>query len=208
MTSGVGRTNKLMMLLCAAAPAILAQDPAATTSVPAFAAEWRVTGVIRQGNRSQASLERTGLRARFVREGDHLPGDITVTQVDYANRSVTLAKGNETAVIQAESIMAAPLPPPKAAGTQPRANKGGQQGSWPNPPQKTTAMRDGNGRWHVVFPTGRAVDMHAFAEQHGGIKGSVDYLKEHLQQQHSPEGQEFHAQQFEALKQMQAAGMK
>jgi len=189
-------------------PAILAQDPKTSSTVPAFAADWRVTGFIRQGSRAQASMERAGLRSRFVSQGDRLPGDITVMQVDYANRSVTLAKGNETAVIEAESTMVAPPSPSKTAGTQPAANKGNQQGSWPNPPQKTTAMRDGNGRWHVVFPNGRAVDMHAFAEQHGGIKGSVDYLKEHLQQQHSPGGQEFHAQQLEALKQMQAAGIK
>ena len=156
-----------ILLLCAAVPAMLAQNPPTLSTLPEFAADWRVTGVIRQGGRAQANLERTGMRARFAEEGDRLPGDVMVLQVDYASRSVTLAKGGETAVIRVGCSMAPPPPPPKAAATQPSSNKGSPPNAWPNPPEKVSALRDGNGRWHVVFPTGRAVDMHAFAEQHG-----------------------------------------
>ena len=201
--------KKLILLLCAAAPAIMAQDPKTSGTVPAFASDWRVTGVIRQGNRAQASMERTGVRSRFVHEGDRLPGEITVVQVDYGNRSVTLAKGNETAVIQVENVMAPALPPPKAVGMhQQTDNKVNQQGSWPNPPQKTTAMRDGNGRWHVVFPNGHSTDMQSYAERFGGIKGAIDHVKEHLKNESNTERAEFHKQQLEALNQMQASGAK
>ncbi len=178
-------------------------------AVPEFAAEWRVTGMIRQGSHAEASLERTGVMARFVREGDQLPGGVTVKQVDYNNRSVTLAKGNETAVIQPENIMAAPPPPPKPVGmSQQSTNKGGKSGLWPNPPQKPTAMRDGNGRWHIVMPNGHAEDMHAYAEKYGGVKGAADYIKGHLQTPHRPDREEYHQQQMEALKQMHAAGIR
>jgi len=201
--------KKLIFLLCAAVPAILAQDPATAPSVPAFAADWRVTGVIRQGGRAEASMERAGVRARFVREGDRLPGDIMVVQVDYANRSVTLSKGNETAVLQPENMMAPPPPPPKPVGMPQSMNRGSKPGPWPNPPSKPTAMRDGNGRWHIVFPNGHSMDMHAFAERHGGVKGAMDYVKNHLQQSsHTSEREEYHKQELEALKQMQAAGLK
>jgi hypothetical protein len=198
-----------MFIFCLAAPTILAQDHNAGGSVPEFAAEWRVTGMIRQGQHAQASMERTGVRARFVREGDLLPGGITVKQVDYNSRSVTLVKGNEPAVIQLENIMAAPPPPPKPAGTaQSFASKGGKPGLWPNPPQKPTAMRDGNGRWHVVHPSGQSEDMHAYAERYGGVKGAVDYIKTHLKTPHAPDREEYHHQQLEALKQMHAAGIR
>ncbi|MCX6897408.1 MAG: hypothetical protein NT105_01790 [Verrucomicrobia bacterium] len=201
--------KKLIFVFCLAVPTIMAQDPTTGNVVPEFAAEWRVTGMIRRGSHAEASLERTGVRARFVREGDQLSGGVTVMQVDYNNRSVTLAKGNETAVIQPENIMAAPPPPPKAIGmSQQPKNKDGKTGLWPNPPQKPTAMRDGNGRWHIVLPNGHSEDMHAYAEKYGGVKGATDYLKDHLQTPHRPEREEYHKQQLEALKQMQAAGIR
>ena len=201
--------KKLIFIFCLAAPTLPAQDPAAGDAVPEFAAEWRVTGMIRQGHHAEASLERVGVRARFVREGDQLPGGVTVKQVDYANRSVTLAKGNETAIIQPENIMAAPTPPPKTAGlsSQP-GGKGGKTGLWPNPPLKPTAMRDGNGRWHIVLPNGQSDDMHAYAEKYGGVKGATDYLKDHLKTPHKPDREDYHKQQLEALKQMHAAGIR
>ena len=201
--------KKLILVFCLAAPTIPAQEPTAGSAVPEFAAEWRVTGMIRQGGRAEASLEKTGVRPRFVREGDPLPGGVTVIQVDYDNRSVTLAKGNETAVLQPESVMTAPTPPPKAVGVlQQPTNKSGKTDLWPNPPQKPTAMRDGNGRWHIVLPNGHAEDMHAYAEKYGGVKGAADYLKDHLQTPHRPEREEYHQQQLEALKQMKAAGIR
>lgn len=207
--SGVFFVKKLILVCCLAAPTIYAQDSGAGGAVPEFAAEWRVTGMIRQGGHAEASLERTGVMARFVRKGDQLPGGVTVMEVDYNNRSVTLAKGNETAVIQPENIMAAPPPPPKPIGmAQQSATKGGKPGLWPNPPQKPTAMRDGNGRWHIVLPSGQSEDMHAYAERYGGVKGAVEYIKDHLKTLHKPDREEYHQQQLEALKQMHAAGIR
>lgn len=201
--------KKLILVICLAAPTILAQEPTAGSALPEFAAEWRVTGMVRQGGRAEASMEKAGVRPRFVREGDPLPGGVTVIQVDYDNRTVTLSKGNETAVLQPESIMTAPTPPAKPIGmSQQAANKDGKAGLWPNPLQKPTAMRDGNGRWHIVLPNGHAEDMHAFAEKYGGVKGATDYLKDHLQTPHRPEREEYHQQQLEALKKMKATGIR
>ena len=69
-------------------------------------------------------------------------------------------------------------------------------------------MRDGNGRWHIVLPNGQSEDMHAYAERYGGVKGATEYLKNHLQTPHRPDREDYHKQQLEALKQMQAAGIR
>ena len=201
--------KKLIFVFSLSASTMLAQNPSPGDAVPEFAAEWRVTGMIRQGHHAEASLEKTGVRARFVRDGDLLPGGITVKHVDYDNRSVTLARGNETAVIQPENIMSAPPPPPKPAGmAQQPAGKGAKPGLWPNPPPKPTAMLDGNGRWHIVMPTGQAEDMHAYAENHGGVKGAMTFLKDHMKTPHKPDREDYHKEQMEALKQMHAAGVR
>ena len=89
-----------MFIVGVAATAAFAQAPQTEVSQPAFAAEWRVTAFVRQGKHEEASLERTGVMARFVREGDHLPGGIVVLDVKYDERQVILGKGKETAVIQ------------------------------------------------------------------------------------------------------------
>ncbi len=201
--------KKLVLAISAVAPALMAQDPSAGNA-PSFAAEWRVTGIIRQGNHAEASMEKAGMRARFVREGDQLPGDVTVVLVDYQNRRVTLAKGVETAILQPASTMAPPPPPPKGYGIPQllSANQGGQTGPWPNPPPKPTAMRDRTGRWHIVLPNGHSEDMHAYAQKYGGVRGATEYLINHLKSPHSPEREDYHKQQLEALQQMQAAGIR
>lgn len=86
--------------------------------------EWRVTGFIRQGQHQEANLERAGLRPRFVCEGDRLPGDLMVLEVNYDNRSVTLGNGKETIIVRGENYMAPPPPPPKSAMTQPQQGSG------------------------------------------------------------------------------------
>jgi hypothetical protein len=171
--------------------------------------EWRVTGFVRQGQHQEASLERTGLMPRFVREGDRLPGGVLVVGVSYDERSVTLIQGTETLVVRAENYMAPPPPPPKAIGMQQQQwNKGGQQGRWPNPPSKPTAMRDGSGRWHVVMPDGRTTDMQADAQSHGGVRKAIEHVQGRIATVNNPERVEYYKQELEALRRMEAAGMR
>jgi hypothetical protein len=197
---GVTVVKKLLLLLCVMAPALPAEEPAS------WAAEWRVTGIMRQGGRAQASIERPGVMARFVKEGDTLLGSIAVLEINYPRRSVTLTDGKDVAVLRVSSAMA---PPPQPVVVTQQQNPDKNKGSWPNPPEKTTAMQDGNGRWHVVFPNGHAMDMQSYVDRHGGIKGTVDHVKDHLKRGNdNPERQEFHKQQLRALKEMQKAGMQ
>ncbi|MBI5397050.1 MAG: hypothetical protein HZA91_17265 [Verrucomicrobia bacterium] len=191
--------KRLMLLLCAVVPALPAED---TSS---WAAEWRVTGIMRQGGRAQASIERPGLMARFVKEGDTLHGNIAVLEINYPRRSVTLTDGRDVAVLRVASAMAPP-PQPVVVTQQQKQDK--NQGSWPNPPEKTTAMQDANGRWHVVFSNGHAMDMQSYVERHGGIKDTFEHVKDRLKQEENPERREFRIQQMRALKAMQKAGMQ
>ncbi|MFA6561578.1 MAG: hypothetical protein WCV00_06685 [Verrucomicrobiia bacterium] len=197
--------NKLMLLLCVVLPALWAQDAKNTKDVPPWANDMRVTGIMRQGGHEQASIERPGVMLRFVREGDSLPGHIIVLDIDYAHRNVTLTDGKDIVTLRVANVMAAPPRPVVEAQQQ---GKGNNQGAWPNPPEKTTAMRDGEGRWHVVFPNGRAMNMESYAERHGGIKATIDHVREHMKNDDNPDRREFHAQQLRALKSMNKSGMQ
>lgn len=197
--------KKLMLLLCVVMPALWAQDAKSSKDVPAWATDLRVTGIVRQGGHAQASIERPGVLARFVREGDSLLGSVVVLEINYAQRNVTMTDGKDIVTLRVANVMAAP-PRPVVVAQQPSPNN--QQGGWPNPPEKTTAMRDGNGRWHVVFPNGRAMDMQSYAERHGGIQATMDHVREHLQRDDNPDRREFHVQQLRALKSMHKAGVQ
>jgi len=196
--------KKLMLLLCALVPVLPAQNLSNNKDASSWAAEWRVTGIMRQGGHAQASIERPGVMARFVKEGDTLLGNIAVLEINYPHRSVTLTDGKDVAVLRVASAMA---PPPQPVVVAQQQNPDKNKGSWPNPPEKTSALQDDNGRWHVVFPNGHAMDMQAYAERHGGIKGTMDHIKEHLKNDgDNPERQEYRKQQMRALKAMQKAG--
>lgn len=202
--------NRLILLLCVVVPALLAQDIKNNKDVPPWAAELRVTGIMRQGGHAQASIERPGVIARFVREGDVLFSNVVVLEINYAHRNVTMTDGKDIVNLRVANVMAAPPRPVVVAQEQQQqgANKSNNQGSWPNPPEKTTAMRDDNGRWHVVFPNGRAIDMESYAERHGGIQATIDHVKEHMQSDTNPERRAFHVQQLRALKSMNKAAMQ
>jgi hypothetical protein len=181
------------------------------TNQPAFAAEWRVTGFIRQGRYEEASIERTGLMPRFVREGDRLPGGVIVTGVDYDERSVGLSNGKENAVIRAENYMAPPPPPPKGSSQKQKP------GYWPSAPgtaganvtvQQATAVRGQDGKWAIQFPNGRNYDMQGYAQRHGGVKGAMEHVKELMANEKDPERLNYRKEQMKALKGMQAAGMR
>jgi hypothetical protein len=61
----------------------------------------------------------------------------------------------------------------------------------------------------VVFPSGHAMDMQSYVDRHGGIKGTMNHIKERLQRDNeNPERREYRLQQLRALKAMQKAGMQ
>jgi hypothetical protein len=91
---------------------------------------------------------------------------------------------------------------------QQQDGKGNKQGLWPNPPQKPTAMQDGDGRWHVVFPNGHAMDMQSYVERHGGLQATVEHIRERMKGDDNPERREYRVQQLRALKSMSKAGVQ
>ncbi|MCX6908718.1 MAG: hypothetical protein NTY01_11830 [Verrucomicrobia bacterium] len=200
--------NRLLLLLCVVVPALWAQETKNHKDVPPWAAELRVTGIMRQGGHAQASIERPGVMVKFVREGDSLPGHIIVLEINYAHRNVTMTDGKDIVTLRVANVMTAPPQPVVVAQQQQGADKNNHQGTWPNPPEKTTAMRDGEGRWHVVFPNGRAMNMESYAERHGGIQATIDHVKEHMKNDDNPDRREFHVQQLRALKSMNKAGVQ
>ena len=186
------------------------------TNLPPFAAEWRVTGFVRQGQHEQASMERPGVRPRFVKEGDRLPGDIIVLDVQYEEHSVVIGKGKETAVIHQETVMVAP-PAPQASATKQSAAPGvsGQQATEHQQQtsklpavEKATAMRTESGQWVIAFPNGRSLDMQSYVQRHGGVQGAMSHVRELMQNEQDPERLEYRRQQLTALKEMSRAGAR
>lgn len=194
---------RLMLLLCMMAPAMWAQDAKNHKDVPPWAADLRVTGIMRQGGQEQASIERPGVMLKFVREGDTLPGHIVVLDIDYAHRKVTLTDGKDIVTIRVANVMTTPPKPVVVA--QQQEGKEGKQKSW-GKPEKATAMRDDDGRWHVVFPNGHAMDMQSYVERHGGLQATVEHVRERMKSDDNPERREFRVQQLKALKAMSKAG--
>lgn len=196
----------IMGVAATAAFAQAPQTPQVEVSQPAFAAEWRVTAFIRQGKQEEASLERTGIMARFVKEGDHLPGGIIVLDVKYDERQVVLGKGKETAIIQQETTMAPP-PVTQAAAAKQAASAAAQAGAGKKMKiEKATAMRDENGRWVVAFPNGRNLDMQSYVDRHGGAAGAIQHVQELMARETDPERLEYRKQQLQALQQMSVTG--
>lgn len=195
-----------MFIAGMAATAAFAQAPQPEASQPAFAAEWRVTAFIRQGKHEEAGLERTGMMARFVREGDHLPGGIIVLDVKYDERQVVLGKGKETAILQQETTMTPATPSQAAAAKQavappPQADAGNKSKI-----DKVKAMQDGNGRWMVAFPNGRTLDMQTYVDRHGGVAGAIQHVKDLMERETDPERLEYRRQQLIALQGMPPTG--
>ena len=162
-----------------------------------FAGEWRVTGFIRQGKIEQANLERQGVMPRFVKEGDRLPGGIVVMEVRYDGRSVVLAKGKETAVLQQESTMALPVTSPAKPTAPPAVVKKPTV-------DKATAMQNEAGKWVVAFPNGKSLDMQSYVDRHGGVQGAIQHVQELIGREQDPERLAYRQQQLYALQQIAA----
>ncbi|MFA6564176.1 MAG: hypothetical protein WCV00_19895 [Verrucomicrobiia bacterium] len=81
----------------------LAAEPEskAAAKLPDWAAGWRVTGVIRQGSKTEASVEHRIGWKRFVCEGNEWSPGVVVEQIDAEQRTVTLRRGEQTTLLRA-----------------------------------------------------------------------------------------------------------
>ena len=170
-----------------------------TSDKPAFAAGWRVTGVLRQGGKVQASLENATRRfAKFVSEGDELMDEIVVEKIDRQNRCVTLRRGTETVVIRAGS---APIPAVASAApakTQAKPDQPRRVRPWEGGPSK--AEKDPSGQWGVRGGNGEFFSAQDYVNRFGGIEKAFEHSKKHLSEDTDANRISFHQQMLGALK--------
>lgn len=91
----------------------------AAAKLPDWAAGWRVTGVIRQGSRTEASVEHRIGWKRFVREGNEWSPGVLVDRIDFRQLTVTLRHDEQTVLLRSGSAPAVAKPP--AASGHPSA---------------------------------------------------------------------------------------
>ncbi|MCX7825260.1 MAG: hypothetical protein N2689_06845 [Verrucomicrobiae bacterium] len=129
------------------------------SDVPGFAADLRLTGIIKLGEVIQVSIESRSEpdKKYFVRVGEMIPDtEVKVVSVDFPGRAVVLAKGEEQGRLEYESeaapAPAAALPPgsPQRPGMPPMGMPGGPPGprgpmSQPPPPPQAGAGPGGGG---------------------------------------------------------------
>jgi hypothetical protein len=194
--------KKVAWIIPVLAMAAIAQEQSNTAT---FAAEWRVTGFVRHGQIEEASVEHAGRMPRFVREGDRLPDDILVFDINYAEHSVTLCKGNEKVVLHGENFMAPPPPLPKPLVSAPEQTKKDKKDSLF---EKATAVQDPSGKWLIQFPNGKSMDMDSYVARHGGVTGSMQHVRDLMANETDPDRIEYRKQQLRALKSMYKSGMQ
>jgi hypothetical protein len=89
-------------LLASSFPSVAAESESKTaTKLPDWADGWRVTGLIRQGSKTEASVEHRLGWKRFVREGVEWSQGVVVELIDGEQRTVTLRRGEQTVVLRA-----------------------------------------------------------------------------------------------------------
>ena len=176
----------------------------ASAEQPDFIAGWRVSGVVKQGERVQASLEKTGRAARYVSEGDELTTGVVVEKIDPANRTVTVRHDKQTAVIRPGS---APVPvKPNTALAQAQPTSGQQSrpaGPWGGGPPWSggagTAGQDPQGRWGIRFGNGGFFSAQDYATRFGGTEQAVAHINQRMSEQIDPNRRAFYQQMLTAL---------
>lgn len=97
-----------------------------SAEAPEFADGWRVTGVIRMGGKTEASVEHRAGGKRFAREGDTWSPGVVVERIDGKHLTVTLRRGEQTCVLHAGpgpdiARKAGDQPPPAGGAAVPAA---------------------------------------------------------------------------------------
>ena len=196
-----------------ASAATTEQKPdSSTNDQPEFAAGWRVSGILRQGGKVQASLEHPKRSPRFVREGDEFSTGVIVEKIDAVKRTVLVRHENQTAVIRPGP---APYRPKtntaasQSASSQPQQTaQQGQQPQQPRPWQRGpgTAGQDEQGRWGVRLGDGTFSSAQDYAKRFGGVEKAIEHSYKHMEEVTEPEHREYHVQMLSALKNFRDSG--
>lgn len=215
------RPAAVLMAFVAAACTAGAADPkpsqdrlaAKTTDPPDFIAGWRVSGVIKQGGKLQASLENSGRAARFVREGDELTPGVVVEKIEPGVRSVHVRRDKQTAVIR-------PGPAPAPAKTTGAPGQSHQQDPQ-QPPQPArppwgggppwmngagNATQDEQGRWGIRFGNGGFFSAQDYANRFGGADQAVAHINQRMSEPIDPQRRAFYQQMLTALQNSGSSG--
>lgn len=176
---------------------VLAIGTAPAADPPDFVAGWRVSGVVAQGGKLQASMENAGRFARYVREGDELMPGVIVEKIDKATRSVTVRRDKEVAVIRPGS---APVPATvNTALAQAQRQSQPRPGGSPWGGGPATAGQDEKGRWGVKFGSGGFFSAEDYAKRFGGVQQAIEHSKRHLAEETDPNRRAFHEQMLSAM---------
>jgi hypothetical protein len=205
------KTLGVLALVALAAAGATAADKEGDT--PGFADGWRLSGILKQGGKLQASMEHTSRTPRFVAEGGELIPGARVEKIDAATRTVTVRKGNLIAIIRTGSSPVIVKSSPVAAQTAPEqtARTSAPQGAQPEPPSSpqfpqltAKAGQDANGRWGIQLSDGQFFSAQDYAARYGGVEQAVARLQSRLASDLPPERKAFAQQMLTALQNSQA----
>ena len=205
------KTFGVLMLLALTAVGAMAADsppppaPPAESEAPGFADGWRLSGILKQGGKLQASVEHASRTPRFVVEGGELVVGVRVEKIDPVTRSITVRKGNLIAIIHSGSSPVVVKSSPMVAQGAPQPS--GPQPAAPDPqqPQRPTptAAQDANGRWGIQLSDGRFISTEDYAARFGGVDQAVARLNSRLASDLPPERKAFAQQMLTALQNAQ-----
>ncbi|MCX6899829.1 MAG: hypothetical protein NT105_14160 [Verrucomicrobia bacterium] len=166
---------------------------------PAFADGWRVSGILKQGGKLQASMEHSAHMARFVVEGGELLPGARVETIDATARAVTVRKGNLVATIRPGSAPVMVKSRPVVAQTSPQSPSQPTTPQTPQPQMTAKAGQDASGRWGIQLSDGRFLSAQDYAARYGGTEQAIARLNSRLTGDVSPERKAFAQQMLTAL---------
>ena len=197
----------LALVALAAVNASVADNPSSPPASkdadsPGFADGWRLSGILKQGDKLQASVEHAAHAPRFVIEGGEFTTGVSVEKIDATSRSVIVRKGNMIAIIRSGSAPVVVKSSPVAAQTTPQP--AAQQ---PQQPKRPTAKagQDANGNWGIQLSDGRFLSAQDYAARYGGTDQAVARLNSRLASDLPPERKAFAQQMLNALQNAQTS---
>ncbi|MCX6909408.1 MAG: hypothetical protein NTY01_15385 [Verrucomicrobia bacterium] len=203
------KTLGVLALLALAAMVAPAADKDGDT--PGFADGWRLSGILKQGDKLQASMEHSSHTPRFVVEGGELVPGARVEKIDATARAVTVRKGNLIAIIRSGSSPAVVRSSPMAAQTSPQssASPSAPPPEQPQPPQfpqvTAKAGQDEGGRWGIRLSDGQFFSAQDYATRYGGAEQAIAHLNNRLASDLPPERKILAQQMLTALQNSQSA---
>ncbi|MBI5684031.1 MAG: hypothetical protein HZC54_03025 [Verrucomicrobia bacterium] len=203
--------NTLGAVMFAALAVMVASAADKDADTPAFADGWRLSGILKQGGRLQASMEHPAHTPRYVAVGGELVPGARVEKIDAAARSVTVRRGNLIATIRSGSspvvVKSSPLaaPTPHQPFAQPFEPPVPQPEQPEQPQVAAKAGQDASGRWGIHLSDGQFLSAQDYAARHGGAAQAIERLNSRLADDMSPERKAFAQQMLNALQNEQPA---